>query len=114
MPMGLAGRHGKCRGDSQKICSGLSEGSIELRDAQIIAYRHGEHAPWEVSEHSLSTGTKCVALEIPFAIGEIDIEHVNFVITGDNGAARVDQIRTVCQPALAFWYRSFAGNVDRN
>src|SRR5439155_8341541 len=52
------------------------------------------------------------ALAIALAAGQVDVEHVDLVVAGDDPARGVDEERAVSQPLLAFGGTGLAGRID--
>ncbi len=101
MPMGAAGRHREGRRDRQEIGAGLRQGAIELREAQVVAHGHAEHAPGQCGEHRRLAGTERVRFAVALAAGELDIEHVDLVVALRDRAVGGDEEGSVGEPLVA-------------
>src|SRR5215475_7766969 len=95
VPVGLAGLLGKRRRNGNERGAGLRERAVKRWKTQIIADRQAQPAPWQIGRDRALTGFEAVRLAIALAAGEIDIEHVNLVVTRDDLARGIDQERAV-------------------
>src|SRR5215467_9531829 len=93
--MGLAGLLRERRRDRQKHASGLGKSPVKRRKAQIIADRKTKPTPRKIGRYGMFAG--CIAARFPvaLAIGEVDVEHVDLVVTRRDLALRVDEKATV-------------------
>src|SRR5215475_6510552 len=89
VPMRFTGLFGECRGDRQHRSASFGQGTIKRGKPQVVTYRKAKSAPRQVREDSLFAGAVVARLAITFAVREIDVEHVNLVITRRNIALRV-------------------------
>ena len=62
LPMGLAGRHGKRRGDRDQAGTGLGKVAIEAGKAQVVTDRHRQTAPRRVRQNRAIAGTVSIAM----------------------------------------------------
>src|SRR6516162_2187748 len=90
-PMGVAGRHGKDRGNRQKIGTGLRQRTIKVRKTYIIANAHAEPAPRDLDDDGAVARPVGVAFPIAFTAWQIDIEHVDLIVARDDPAGRIDK-----------------------
>src|SRR5215470_16387218 len=81
VPVGLAGLLGKRRRNGDEGSPGLRERAIERGKAQVIADRQAQSAPWQIGGDRALTRFEAVRLAIAFAASEVDVEHVDLVIT---------------------------------
>src|SRR6516162_1349120 len=65
-PMGVASRHGKDRGNRQKVGAGLRQRTIEVGKAHIIADAHAEPAPWDLDDDGAVARPVGIAFAIAF------------------------------------------------
>src|SRR6202008_3054594 len=79
----------------------------------IVADRHSEYTPGRLGEHCMISGTESVTFTIALAAGEIDVEHMDFVVSGYDRTVRVDQIRAVSETPLGFGYPRLADRTAR-
>src|ERR1051326_903315 len=100
MPMRFAGRHRKDRRNGEEIRAGLRQCAVEMREAHIVADRHAEPTPRRLRDERPAAGPGVVALWIALATRQIDVEHVDLVVAGDEAALRVDQEWAVGEPLL--------------
>ncbi len=98
VPMGFAGLLRERRGDGEKRGARLRQRAIERGEAQVVANREAEPAPWQVGGHGDLAGPVVAGFAIALAAGEIDVEHVDLVVARDDLAAAVDQERAVGSP----------------
>src|SRR3954470_4000056 len=80
VPVRLAGLLGERRRDGDEGGPGLREGTIERREAQVVADRQPQLAPWQICRNRALTGFEAVRFAIALAAGEVDVEHVDLVI----------------------------------
>src|SRR5262245_4070108 len=74
VPVGLAGLLGKRRRDRNEGGPGLRERAIERGEAQVVADRQAQPAPWQIGRHRALTGLEAVRFAIALAAGEVDVE----------------------------------------
>src|SRR6266852_776442 len=91
MPVGLAGLLGERRRDRQKHASRLSESTVKGRKAQIIADRETKPAPGKLGRYGVLAGCVTARFPVALAVGEVDVEHVDFVVTRRDLTLRVDE-----------------------
>src|SRR5262245_66193306 len=92
---------GEGRGDRQERGAGFGERAIELWKAQIVADRHAKLAPRQLGDDRAFASAVAARFAIYLAARQADVEHVDFVVPGDDSALRVDQERAVRALALA-------------
>ena len=102
----------KAEGIARKSAPAWASAAIEMREAQIVAHRHPEDAPRRLGQDRAAARAEGVALAVAFAAGEIDIEHVDLVVAGDDRAAGIDEIGAVGEAPFAFRRSGFARQVD--
>src|SRR5262245_12259199 len=98
VPMRFTGLFGECRGDRQHRSASFGQGTIKRGKPQVVTYRKAKSAPRQVSEDSLFAAGALARPAIPFVVREIEVEHVNLVITRRNIARRVDKERPLGCP----------------
>src|SRR3954454_2732805 len=95
MPMRLAclfgecGRHGKERGP------GMGQCTIERRKPDVITDGQAKPPPRQVCRHSNLARAVRSRFAVALAAREIDIEHVYFVVAGDNVSLPINQKRPI-------------------
>ena len=89
--MGLAGLLGEGRRNREKRAAGLRQRAVERGKAQVIADGDAEPAPWQISHHGVFARRIAAQLPVAFPIGQIDVEHVDFIVAGRDLAVRIDQ-----------------------
>src|SRR6266480_6129411 len=112
MPMRLAGWHRKYRRNGQEIGAGLRKRAVEMREAHIVADRHPEPAPRGLGDDGPAARTIGVALAVALAARQIDVEHVDLVVAGDDRALGIDQEGPVGEPLLPRIGAGLAGWID--
>src|ERR1700734_2790241 len=95
MPVRLAGLLGKGRRDSKKRSTRLRQRPVERGKAQVVADGQAQFAPRQVGGDGNLAGAVVPRLAVAFAVGQIDVEHVNLVVTRDDVAVAIDEERTV-------------------
>src|SRR3954469_15444726 len=91
MPVCLAGLARERGRDRQEGRAGFGERTIERREAQVVADRHPEPAPWQVGDNRKVALTIAVRLAIALAALQVDVEHVDLVVARRELAFAVDQ-----------------------
>src|SRR5262245_10229887 len=91
VPMRLAGRLGEGGGNGQEIGTGLGQGAIKLRKAQVIANRQTQDPPRELGQHTLIAGRIILRFPIGLAVGKGNIKHVYLVEARHNYPAGREQ-----------------------
>jgi hypothetical protein len=71
--------------------TGFRQCTVQRREAQVVADRNAEAAPWQVMHDGELARPEIVRFAVALAVGEIDVEHVDLVVARDNLAARIDQ-----------------------
>src|SRR5881397_2710493 len=82
-----------------------------MREPHIVADGHAKPAPRRLGDDGAAAGAVGIALAIAFATRQIDVEHMNLVVAGDDAALRVDQEGAVGEPLLARIGAGLAGRV---
>ena len=95
VPVRLAGLLGEGRRAREEGRAGLGQRPVQRREAQVVADRQAEPAPGQVGDHGLLARPVAARLAVALAAGEIDVEHVDLVVAGDDLALRIDQERAV-------------------
>ena len=95
VPMRLAGlaREGRRHGDEGGAA--LGQRAVERREAHVVADRQPDPAPGQVGDHGRLARLVIGGLAIALAAGQIDIEHMDLVVAGEQIAVRPDQERAV-------------------
>ena len=95
VPVGLAGDAGEGRGHRQEPGPRLGEDAVKGGETQIVANRHAEHPPRGRGDDGASTRLEDRRFAVGFAARQIDVEHMDLVVPGDDGAARIEEIGPV-------------------
>jgi hypothetical protein len=66
-----------------------------MREADIVADRHPEPAPWQINGQSLAARRIGARFPPAFAIGQVDIIQMHLVVTGGNVAVGPEHIGAV-------------------
>ena len=90
MPMCLSGGSGKGCRDAQDLGPGLGVIAKQMRKPHVIANRHTDLAKLGLRKFGGVAGTECFAFAVTFAIGQIDVKHVDLVIGRDDLAIRTN------------------------
>src|SRR6516162_742133 len=110
--MGAAGWHGEYRRDRQKIGAGLRQSAVEVWKAHIVTNGHAEASPRCIGHNSPIAGPVGVAFAIALAAREVDIEHVDLVVTPDDRTAWIEEKRAVGESRLTRSCTGLAARVD--
>src|SRR5437588_10863576 len=105
MPVRLARLPRECGGYGKERCSCFRQRAVERREAQVVADRQAEPSPRQIRDDAKVAGTETARFAIALTAGEIDIEHVDLIIAGDDLAVAVDQKRPIGG--------TIRGNLDR-
>src|ERR687895_93259 len=89
---GLPGEGGRRR---QEGGAGFRQRPIKRRETQVIANRQAKPAPGQIGHHAEIARAEVARFAITLAVSQIDIEHVDLVITRGDLALRVDQEGTI-------------------
>src|SRR5215471_17863844 len=89
--MRLAGLARERRRDRQIHRARLGERAVERRKAQVVADGHAEPAPGQIGDDAELARTIAARLAIALAAFEVDVEHVDLVVTRRDVTAPVDQ-----------------------
>ena len=93
--MRLAGLSGECRRHREERRAGLGERTIECGEAHVVADRQPDTTPRQIRDHGRLARLVIGGLAIALAAGQIDIEHMDLVVAGEQIAVRPDQERAV-------------------
>src|SRR5436190_989152 len=83
MPVRFAGLAREGGWNAEKRRARVRQRAIERGKAQIVANSQSKPAPWQIGSHREVARTVIARFTIAFAIGEIDVEHVDFVVARD-------------------------------
>ena len=84
VPMRLAGLPGEGGRNGQERAAGLRQRPVERGKAQVVADGEPEPAPRQVGDHGDLARPVVAQFAIALAVGEIDVEHVDLVVAGDD------------------------------
>ena len=91
MPVRLAGLAGEGRRQGQHLCAGKRLCSEELRKAQIVTDRKTKPCIAEIGNNRLASRLIGRGFAPALALVEIDIEHMDLVVGGDQRTIRPEQ-----------------------
>src|SRR5207237_7765654 len=91
VPVRLAGLPGEGRRDSKECGAGFGKCAIERRKAQVVADGKPKPPPRQIGQYREVARTIAARLAIALAALEVDIEHVDLVVTRDDLAAAAAQ-----------------------
>ena len=95
VPMRLAGLSGEGRRHREERRAGFGQRAIERRKTHVVADRQPDAAPRQVRDHGGLARLVVGGLAIALAAGQIDIEHMDLVVAGEQIAVGPDQERAV-------------------
>ena len=95
VPVGFAGDAGEGRGHRQEPGPRLGERTVKGGETQIIANRHAEHPPRGRGHDGASARLEDRRFAVRFAARKIDVEHMDLVVPGDDGAVGIEEIGPV-------------------
>ena len=92
MPVRAPGLSRKCRRDGENFCAAMGQGPVKRREAEVVAHRQPYRRPGRLGEDGLVAGAISGRFAVGFAAGQIDVEHVDLVIAGDDGAVFIEEV----------------------
>src|SRR5262245_4612668 len=95
VPMRLPGLLGEGGGDGDELGAGKRECAVESGEAEIVADRESQAAEGKLGNDSGSARPGVIGFAVALAIGKIDIEQMQLVVTRRDLPLRIDEIGAV-------------------
>src|SRR3954447_1077012 len=95
IPMRFAGLTGKGGGDRDEGGAGFRQRAVQQRKTQVVADRQAKPPPRQIGDDGALARLVAARLAVALTAGEIDVEHMDLVVTRDDLALWIYHKRTV-------------------
>ena len=92
--IGKRGRHGQDTG------AFVRERAVEVRKADVVTNRHADGQAFQIGDHGFGARMIAVALTVGLGLRDLDVEHVDLVVAGEDRPIASDQERPVGETSV--------------